>query len=126
MGKVRARGVGCAPPSRAGALPGAAAARRSAVPASHWPVVARRHASLRHGAKPISAGDPSNGADDRITAQDHRKGRSRWSRLRFARKARSPLTVILPGKTIGTYQRGRGSAVAPATRAKRAIVARAA
>ena len=76
--------------------------------------------------KPISAGDPSNGADDRITAQDHRKGRPRRSRLRFARKARSPLTVILPGKTVGTYQVGRGSAVAPATRAKRAIVARAA
>jgi hypothetical protein len=33
------------------------------------------------------------------------------------------LTVILPGKTIGTYQVGRGSAAAPVTRTERAIVA---
>ena len=36
-----------------------------------------------------------------------------------------PLTVIFPGKTIGTYQVGRGSAAVPVTGAKRAIVARA-
>ncbi len=37
-GKVRARGVGCAPPSRAGAVPGGAAdARRlSPLPVGQW------------------------------------------------------------------------------------------
>ena len=45
---------------------------------------------------------------------------------RFARvnSLRSPLTVIFPGKTIGTCQVGRGSGAAPA-RAKRTVVARA-
>ncbi len=56
----------------------------------------------------MSAGDPSNGAADRIAGQGHSKGRSRWSRLRQAHKPRLPLTVTPPGKTIGTYQVGRG------------------
>jgi hypothetical protein len=38
------------------------------------PVVARRYAGLRHRAKPISAGSPSNGADDSFTVQDHSQG----------------------------------------------------
>jgi hypothetical protein len=52
-----------AAPSRAGALTGTAAdaGRLSRLPR---PVVARRHACLRQRAWHISAGDPSNGADD--------------------------------------------------------------
>ena len=65
--------------SRGGAA-GRGGRRRAAVPASRRPVVARRHASLRHRANPISAGDPSNGADDSFAVKERRLGRSLRSR----------------------------------------------
>ena len=48
----------------------------TAVPASRRPVVARRYAGLRHRDSPISAGDPSNGADDSFAVEGRRLGRS--------------------------------------------------
>ena len=70
-GAVRAGGVDEAAPS--GRKPsGAAGRRRAAVPASRRPVVARSHAGFRHRAWPISAGDPSNGADDSFAVEERR------------------------------------------------------
>jgi hypothetical protein len=65
--------------SRVGAA-GRGGRRRATVPASRRPVVARRHAGLRHRASAISAGDPSNGADDSFAVEARRLGRSLRSR----------------------------------------------
>ena len=43
-------------------------------PASRRRWVARRYGGLRHRARQISAGDPSNGADDSFAGQDHSQG----------------------------------------------------
>jgi hypothetical protein len=65
--------------SRAGAA-GRGGRRWAAVPTLRKPMVARRHADLRHRASQINAGDPSNGADDSFAVKVRRLGRSLRSR----------------------------------------------
>jgi hypothetical protein len=90
-----------------GGTAGRGGRRRVAVPASRRPVVARRYASLRHRASPIGAGAPSNGADDSFAVKARRLGRSLRSRP-FGMAQAPPETAPSHGKTIGTYQVGRG------------------
>jgi len=63
-----------------GGTAGRGGRRRAAVPASRRPVAAHRHAGFRHRASLISAGDPSNGADDSFAVEERRLGRSLRSR----------------------------------------------
>jgi hypothetical protein len=81
--------------------------RRAAGPASRRPVAARRYAGFRHRAKPVSAGGPSNGADDSFAVQ---RSQSRALPLVAScdgAQTAPPLTLIFHGKPIGTYQIGR-------------------
>ncbi len=71
------------------------AGRLSPLPAGRWLLAVTR---VFGSALPISAGDPSNGADDSFAVKVRRLGRSRWSRLRW-RTNRATLDCALPRQT---------------------------
>jgi hypothetical protein len=110
-GRVHAGASACRVLSRAGALPRTRRRAPGGCPASRRPVVARRYASLRHrNSRSVRVTRPT--VPTIVSPRNATVRGAPSSRLRLAHKPRSPLTVTFPGKTIGTYQVGRGRVAA--------------